>query len=67
MGTTAAIALADLLLSAGINYILKAQEANAKIAAARAEGRDVTPEELAEIKAARDILFNETMAALSAD
>lgn len=63
---SAAVLISDLLLTAGINYLLKKQEVDAIINRARAEGREVSPEELATIKAARDTLHSETMAALEA-
>lgn len=64
--SAAALALGELLLSAGINYLLAKQKVDATIATARAEGREVTPEELADLKAERDRLFDETIAALDA-
>lgn len=59
-----AIALGDLLLTAGINYLIQKQRVDSKIAQARAEGREVTPEELADLKSERDVLFADTMTAL---
>jgi len=59
MGTTTALALGDLLLSAGINYLLQKQKVDAVIATARAEGREVTPEELDALKVERDKLADE--------
>lgn len=64
--TAVAIALSDLLLTAGINYLLKKQEVDAIINQARAEGREITPEELAKIKSTRDALYSDTMSALDA-
>lgn len=64
--SAAAIALGDLLLTAGINYLIQKQAVDAKIAQARAEGREVTPEELAQLKVERDLLFNDTISALDA-
>lgn len=59
--SAAAYALGELLLSAGINYLLQKQKVDAVIAKARAEGREVTAEELAELKAERDRMHQETM------
>jgi len=59
MGTATALALGDLLLSAGINYLLQKQKVDAVIATARAEGREVTPEELDALKVERDKLADE--------
>jgi len=63
---TAAVAIADLLLSAGINYLLQSQAAQAKIAQARAENRELTNEEMEEIKTNRDMLITDTVRALDA-
>ncbi len=52
--SAAAVAIADLLLSAGINYLIQSQQVQATIATARAQGREVTAEELAAIKYERD-------------
>lgn len=59
MGTAAALALGDLLLSAGINYLLEKQKVDAVIMKARAEGREVTAEELSALKVERDKLASE--------
>ncbi len=62
--SAAAIALGDLLLTAGINYLIQKQAVDSKIAQARVEGREVTPQELSDLKTQRDLLFDDTMAAL---
>jgi uncharacterized protein YdcH (DUF465 family) len=62
--SAAAFVLGELLLTAGINFLIQKQAVDAKIAQARAEGREVTPEELEELKVERDRLYDETIAAL---
>lgn len=62
--SAAALLLGDMLLTAGINYLIQKQAVDAKIAQARAEGREVTPEELAALKVERDRMFDEITAAL---
>ncbi len=64
--SAAAIALGDLLLSAGINYLIEKQKVDALIATAQAQGREVTLQELTDLKVKRDQLFDETTALLDA-
>ncbi len=63
--SAAAVAIADLLLSAGINYLVQSQEVNTVIANARAMGRDVTTEELDSIRTKRDQMSLEIDALLA--
>jgi len=56
---SAAVVIADTLLSGAIQFLLQKQKVDALITQARTEGREVTPEELATIKAERDALVNE--------
>ena len=52
-------ALADVLLSGAIQFLLQRQKVDALITRARLEGREVSPEELAIIKAERDATVSE--------
>ena len=61
-----AIALADALLTVGINALLKHQEAKAVIALAQAENRELSSEELAGIQQSRDDVMNEAENVLDA-
>ncbi len=61
-----AVALADALLTIGINALLKHQEAKAVIALAQAENRKLSPEELAGIQKSRDDVMNEAEDVLDA-
>ncbi len=62
---SAAALIADAMLTLGVNALLKHQEAKAVIAKAQAEGREVSPEEMASLKMVRDSLFNEVDALLA--
>lgn len=62
--SAAAIAIADMLLSAGINYLLESQKVQSLIAQARAEGREVSSAELASLQIERDRISVETDALL---
>ena len=61
-----AVALADALLTIGINALLKHQEAKAVIALAQAEGRELSPEELAGIQQSRDDVMDDAEKVLDA-
>lgn len=63
--SAAALAIADLLLTAGINYLMQSQKVNAVIAQARASGRDVTPEELDRLLNERNRMSTEVDALLA--
>lgn len=64
--TTAAVALADTLLAGAIQYLLQKQKVDALIETARLEQREVSPEELAALKAERDAVTADVLALLSA-
>lgn len=63
-GVIVAIEATNALISVAMNGLIAAQKYQALITTARAEGRDVTDEELAALKAESDALTSATLANL---
>jgi len=63
-GTVLAIQATNALLSVALNSMVAAQKYQQLVLTARAEGREVTTEELAALKAESDALTEQTLANL---